>query len=154
VARWPDGLFSLLEGYELIRQTDNASSVVCDACGHDHVESVTRLPLPNGGGFRAYIACPHEGRILVPLDRLRQWMLDLSKLTAMTGWTPPVVASDESSINDPIRLSVTEAAKYIGVSDRTVREWRGNGKLTVVEADNGQLIFSKSSLEILRQARQ
>jgi excisionase family DNA binding protein len=154
VARWPDGLLSLLEDYELIQLTDNASSVVCDACGHDHVEPVTKLPLPNGAGFRAYMVCPYEGRIWVPLDRLRQWMLDVPKLTEMTGWTPPAPISCDGSIDDPICLSVTEAARYIGVTDRTVREWRTNGKLAVVEDDNGQLLFSKSSLEILRQARQ
>jgi hypothetical protein len=154
VARWPEGLFSLLEGYELIRPTDNASSVVCDACGHDQVEPVTKLPLPNGAGFRAYIVCPHQGRIRVPLDRLRQWMLDVPKLSAMTGWTPPAPLSDEGAINDPIRLTITEAAKYISVTDRTARDWRANGKLTVIEDDNGQLIFSKSVLGILRQAGQ
>jgi len=61
---------------------------------------------------------------------------------------------EAGAIADPVQLSVTEAAKYIGVTDRTIREWRRNGKLVAVEDANGQLLFSKSTLEILRAARQ
>jgi len=153
IDRWPAELFTFLEGYELIRETDNASSVVCDACGRDHVEPVIKLPLPDGTGFRGYMVCDLEGRIPVPLRRLRQWMLNVPKLSEMTGWSPPLPVSGDDTICDPIRLTITEAAKYIGVSDRTIREWRSNGKLTVIEDKDGQLIFSKSSLEILRQAK-
>lgn len=153
VAGWPQGLCSVLEGYELIRPMANASSVRCDACGMDHLEQVTMLPLPSGGGFRAYILCPQEGRVSVPLDRLRQWMVDVPKVIAMTGWTPPVPRVEEPAISDPIRLTVTEVAKYIGVSTRTISQWRTDGKLFAVEDENGQLTFSKSSLDILRIAR-
>jgi len=88
VDRWPKELFAFLECYELIRETDNASSVVCDACGRDHVEPVIKLPLPDGTGFRAYMVCELEGRVPVPLRRLRQWMLNVPKLSEMTGWSP------------------------------------------------------------------
>lgn len=89
VDRWPEGMFAFLESHDLIRETDNASSVVCDACGHDHVEPVVKLPLPDGTGFRGYIVCNIEGRIPVPLRRLRQWMLNVPKLSEMAGWPPP-----------------------------------------------------------------
>lgn len=56
-------------------------------------------------------------------------------------------------ILDPICLSVVEAAKYLGVTDRTVRDWRKNGKLVVREDENGQWYFSKSDLQIMRSAR-
>jgi excisionase family DNA binding protein len=46
-----------------------------------------------------------------------------------------------------------EAAAYVGVTDRTLREWRNNGKLLVLEDGNGHLTFSKSTLEILKQSR-
>jgi hypothetical protein len=85
IDRWPEELFAFLEGHDLIRETDNASSVVCDACGRDHVEPVIKLPLPDGTGFRAYMVCELEGRIPVPLRRLRQWMLNVPKLSEMTG---------------------------------------------------------------------
>jgi len=55
--------------------------------------------------------------------------------------------------SDPIRLTITEAAKFVGVSDRTIREWRRNGKLTVVMDEDGHLVFSKSELQMLRDAR-
>ncbi len=154
VDRWPEDLFAFLEGYELIRETDNASSVVCDACGRDHIEPVVKLPFPDGTGFRAYIICDLAGRVPVPLRRLRQWMLNVPKLSEMTGWSPPLPVNNDNTISDPVRLTITEAANYVGVTDRTIREWRSNGKLTVVEDKNGQLIFSKSSLEILRLAKQ
>ncbi len=153
VRTWPDELFKTLAHYDLIRQTDNASSVACDACGIDHVESVTKLPIPSAEGFRAYIICPQEGRIWISLDRLRQWILDVPKLCEMTDWAPPPPTRTIPGIDDPIRLSVAEAAKYVNVSDRTIREWRSNGKVTVIEEPPGQLCFSKSELEILRQAR-
>lgn len=153
VRTWPDELFKTLAHYDLIRQTDNASSVACDACGIDHVESVTKLPIPSGEGFRAYIICPQEGRVWVSLDRLRQWKLDVPKLCEMTGWAPPPPHRTVPGIDDPIRLSVADVAKVVGVSDRTIREWRANGKITVFEEPSGQLCFSKSELEIFRQSR-
>jgi excisionase family DNA binding protein len=58
-----------------------------------------------------------------------------------------------SEISDPIRLTIAEAAKYLRVSDRTVREWRTNGKLAVAKDENGLLLFSKSTLDILRASR-
>ena len=96
VDHWPEDLFAFLEGYELIRETDNASSVVCDACGHDHVEPVVKLPLPDGTGFRAYMVCDLEGRIPVPLRRLRQWMLNVPKLSKLVGW--PRLQEQESHV--------------------------------------------------------
>jgi excisionase family DNA binding protein len=50
-------------------------------------------------------------------------------------------------------MTITEAAKFVGVTDRTIREWRANGKLAVVEDENGHLVFSKSTLEMLRDSR-
>lgn len=55
-------------------------------------------------------------------------------------------------LHDQIRLSVANAAQVVGVSDRTIREWRHNGKLVVKEHESGHLVFSKSALEILRHA--
>jgi excisionase family DNA binding protein len=55
--------------------------------------------------------------------------------------------------SDPIKLTITQAAKFVGVSDRTIREWRRNGKLNVVMDEDGHLVFSKSELQMLRDAR-
>ena len=109
--RWPEELFAFLEGYELIRETDNASSVVCDACGHDHVSPVTKISLGDGKGFRAFMVCDVEEEISVPLRRLRQWMLNVPKLSEMTGWSPPLPVNYGDAIGDPIHLTITEAGE-------------------------------------------
>ena len=62
-------------------------------------------------------------------------------------------AESASAIPDPIKMTITEAAKFVGVTDRTIREWRTNGKLTVIEDETGHLVFSKSILEMLRKSR-
>jgi len=56
-------------------------------------------------------------------------------------------------IQDPICMTSTEAAEFVGVADRTIREWRTNGKLTVIENESGHLVFSKSTLDMLRASR-
>jgi excisionase family DNA binding protein len=56
-------------------------------------------------------------------------------------------------IQDQIRLTTAQVAAIIGVSDRTVYEWRKNGRLTSYEDKNGHLVFSKSTLELLRGLR-
>ena len=66
---------------------------------------------------------------------------------------PSSIADTRIRPDDQIRLSITEAANLVRVSDRTIREWRANCKLTVLQSDTGQLVFSKSELELLRQAR-
>jgi excisionase family DNA binding protein len=72
------------------------------------------------------------------------------------GWALRYRAKRESEAEaptDPIQMTITEAAKYVGVSDRTIRDWRANGKLKVHQDDHGHLVFSKSTLEMLRASR-
>jgi len=80
IAEWPDGYLDRLMAAGLLRETENARSVVCDACAEGHVEEVQLIESPPGSGFRAYIVCPENGRVRVPLARLRQWAVDLSGL--------------------------------------------------------------------------
>jgi hypothetical protein len=54
----------------------NATSVVCDACAGDHVEEVVYVESPPGTELRAFIRCPAEGRVAVPLERLRCWQVN------------------------------------------------------------------------------
>ena len=57
-------------------------------------------------------------------------------------------------------IRVHPSGKYVYAANRghdTITAMRvepDSGKLTVIEDENGQLVFSKSSLDILRQARQ
>jgi excisionase family DNA binding protein len=151
VARWPAALFNELLGQGLLVPAETATHVTCDSCCGEHVEEVIFVESPSGNEKRAYIMCPEAGRVRVDLNRLRQWAVDIETLTSLTGWTP--TRPEQDPIPDPIRMTITEAAKFVGVTDRTIREWRANGKLAVVEDENGHLVFSKSTLEMLRDSR-
>jgi hypothetical protein len=73
VAVWPKGVVEQLVSAGLLTAAPNATAVVCDACAGDHVEEVVYVESPPGTGLRAYIRCPVEGRVAVPLERLRRW---------------------------------------------------------------------------------
>lgn len=64
----------------LLRQVENATSVVCDACAEGHVEEVRYVRSLQTSPLRAYIYCPENERVQVPLDRLKQWDVDLQGL--------------------------------------------------------------------------
>lgn len=80
LASWPVGRERLLTELRLIRRYDNATTVVCDACHDGHAEEVVCVQSPEGTPVRAYIWCPHAGRVCVPLDRLKQWRVDFDGL--------------------------------------------------------------------------
>lgn len=82
VRSWPPGQEALLTGAELIRRVDNVTAVACDACPDGHVEEVVRIESPIGSPVRAYILCPEAGRVAVPLERLKQWVVDFGGLAA------------------------------------------------------------------------
>jgi hypothetical protein len=85
VAAWPPGAFDRLAGLGLMVAAANASAVVCDACGGDHVEEILSLdPLSAGDPPRAYIPCPEAGRVPVALERLRRWQVDFRRLAVLT----------------------------------------------------------------------
>jgi hypothetical protein len=73
IAAWPPDLFEQVVSSGILTATANASAVVCDACAGDHVEEVLYMQSPSNTELRAYIRCPEEGRVFVPLDRLRRW---------------------------------------------------------------------------------
>jgi len=75
-----DGVAKRLTGFGLIRQAENAGSVVCDACAGGHVEEVTLIKSPRGTPVRAHIHCPEHGRVRVKLERLKQWEVDFTGL--------------------------------------------------------------------------
>jgi hypothetical protein len=82
VATWPESLLDQLVSEGVLKPTDNARSVTCDACGDDHVEEVQYIEAPPGSELRAYIWCPENGRVRVPLERLRCWVVNRHKLPA------------------------------------------------------------------------
>jgi hypothetical protein len=83
VATWAPEVFEQFTSAGLLKAGVNATSVVCDACAGDHVEEVVCVESPPGSGFRAYIWCPLEGRVAVPLERLRRWQVNFRALAQL-----------------------------------------------------------------------
>ena len=80
VAAWPEGHAERLTAAGVLRRDDNATTVVCDACHEEHVEEVGLIESPAGSAVRAYIHCPEAGRVRVPMDMLKQWVVDFDGL--------------------------------------------------------------------------
>jgi hypothetical protein len=75
--RWPSGELEQLTHLGLLRESEPARAVACDACGDWHVEEVLWQPsVREPSGQRAYLRCPVEGLVHVPVERLRQWAVD------------------------------------------------------------------------------
>jgi len=102
VAAWPDGAMSQFMGAGLIRQVENASSVVCDACAGEHVEDVTFVQSPAGTAVRAYIYCPEHGRVRVPLERLKQWEVNFDGLSGAIARAMDLAGNKEDIISGRI----------------------------------------------------
>lgn len=81
-ARQPPGAWDPLDRLGVLAETGRAESAACDGCGLDHVEPVTWVEAP-GRLARAFIACPEAGRVLIPPDRLRRWVVEVSRLARL-----------------------------------------------------------------------
>lgn len=102
VAKWPRGLLERMLSEGVLRPDENAKSISCDACGQDHAEQVEFVESPPGSKLRAYITCPENGRVQVPLDRLRRWLIN------------PAAFDDAPTENNGFRLpdNVTHTVTY------------------------------------------
>ena len=60
--------------------------------------------------------------------------------------------SIQTPITDPIRCTITQAANYVGVSDRTIRNWREDRKLRIEEDERG-CVFSRWELDFFKAAQ-
>jgi hypothetical protein len=117
VAMWPTGTLDELVSDGVLIATENATSVVCDACGHDHIEKVEYIESPAGTGLRAYIFCDENGRVRVPLDRLRCWSVNRSKLTE-AGLIAPLLDEARSR-----RSGRAESPKRLSSKQTQKRSW-------------------------------
>jgi len=88
VAGWSsEELDGLLE-CGLLRETAHARSVVCDGCEEACLENVEFLDYGDGSPVRAFVVCRARediGRVAIPLERLRQWAIDLNALVKLLG---------------------------------------------------------------------
>lgn len=73
--------FARLVALGLVQEIDAATAVVCDACGLGHAEDVVFVDSPAGADLRAYLTCPENGRVAVPIERLRRWSINFHELT-------------------------------------------------------------------------
>jgi len=79
VVIWPAGVHQQLVDLGVLRQGEDADSVLCPECG-EHVEEVLASTGP-GGRTRYAIPCPVTLRAEVPPEARRQWMVDYAALT-------------------------------------------------------------------------
>jgi len=87
-----------LSGNGFIREVENATSVLCDACAGGHVEEVIFISSPRGCPPRAYIYCPENGHVKVPLYRLRQWEIDFGGLARAIALTLDLAGDSEEVV--------------------------------------------------------
>ncbi len=84
VADSRDGEIERLSRAGLVCAVGNVRCVPCDACAEHHLEEITYVQSPPGSPVRGYIHCPVNGRIAVPLERLKQWAVDFEGLAKAT----------------------------------------------------------------------
>lgn len=63
----------------LLRETEAARWILCDACSDRHWSEVITV----AGGRRLFISCPEEGSVNVEPSRLRQWRIDTGRLAEL-----------------------------------------------------------------------
>lgn len=135
VATWPPGLLNGMLSRGVLRPDENAKSVSCDGCGHDHVEVVQFVESPPGSGLRAYISCPELGRVPVSLSRLRRWTVELNVIEVpAAGTTAPDednrVETNESLSDEYFKdedgtwLVARVLAERLGIPDSRLKQWR------------------------------
>jgi hypothetical protein len=143
VAIWPTGMLDELVSNGVLIATENATSVVCDSCGNDHIEKVEYIEAPAGTGLRAYIFCDENGRVRVPLDRLRCWLVNRSKLTEAGLIAPPLddARSRQSGRADSLKRSSskqTQKRSWTQVDlDEAIRKYKAERASTYNDLVDG-----------------
>lgn len=110
VAGWPNGLLEQFVVDGILKPVANAKSIACDACGDDHVEPVQFVEAPPGSPLRAYTTCPENGRIQVPLDRLRCWRVNVE---ATPNAKSAEAGSPEFKLPENVTVQVTHSTEFL-----------------------------------------
>ena len=79
--RWLTGVHPTLVTLGVLRETENATRIVCPEC-FDHEEEVLVRPGPDGQ-VRYAIPCPEVMRAEVNPEDLRQWRIDVGRVAAL-----------------------------------------------------------------------
>jgi hypothetical protein len=79
VRRWNKPEFEHAVAMGLLRETEAARWILCDACSDRHWSEVISV----AGGRRMFISCPEEGSVNVGPWRLRQWRIDTGRLAEL-----------------------------------------------------------------------
>jgi hypothetical protein len=64
----------------ILRETEAATWIMCDACPERHWSQVIRV----AGGERMFVSCPETGTVAVEPWQLRQWRIDADRLAELT----------------------------------------------------------------------
>ncbi len=79
--RWGRLDFERAVGLGIMRETEAATCIMCDACPERHSSEVICV----AGGRRMFISCPEEGTVNVEPWRLRQWRIDAGRVAQLAG---------------------------------------------------------------------
>jgi len=78
--RWGCAEFERAADLGILRETEAAKWIMCDACPDRHWSEVIRV----AGGERVFVSCPDAGTIDVEAGQLRQWRIDADRLAELT----------------------------------------------------------------------
>jgi len=78
--RWGRLEFERAAGLGILRETEPARWIMCDACPERHWSEVAVV----AGGRRLFISCPEEGTVNIEPLRLRQWRIDAGRVAEVT----------------------------------------------------------------------
>lgn len=81
--QWPENLRRAVEASAILRKEAPATWINCDQCPDGEPGEV--IYLQRNGYADAYISCPICGRVPVPLERLRQYSVDLDGVARWLG---------------------------------------------------------------------
>jgi len=79
IRSWNKAEFECAVTMGLLRETEAARWILCDACSDRHWSEVITV----AGGRRMFLSCPEEGSVNVEPSRLRQWRIDTGRLAEL-----------------------------------------------------------------------
>ena len=77
--RWGRLEFERAVGLGIMRETEAATCIMCDACPERHSSEVICV----AGGRRMFISCPEEGTVNVEPWQLQQWRIDAGRVAQL-----------------------------------------------------------------------